>query len=116
MITIYHHLDPRLPGRMTSREFARGFMPLPRDLEMAAVVEGTDDLDAAFDRTIHRDAEHWTDAPGIVFFGDRRGRRSTREGDVFVDRSGAAFLVLPLGFQPLPSLRLPFLGGQGERV
>lgn len=114
MITIYHHLDPHLPGRMTSREFARGFAPLPRDLELAAVVEGTDDLDAAFDRTIHRDAEHWTDAPGILFFGDRRGRRSSREGDVFVDRHGEAFLVLPLGFQPLPGLRLPFLEGQAE--
>ena len=116
VITIYHHLDPRLQGRMTNREFARGFVPLTRDLELAAVVEGTDDLDEAFDRTIHRDAEHWTDEAGIVFFGDRRGRRSTREGDVFVDGHGAAFLVLPLGFQPLPGMRLPFLGGQGGRA
>jgi len=109
LITIYHHLDPHLPGRMASREFARGFVPLPCDLELAAVVEGADDLDAAFDLTIHRDAEHWTDALGIVFFGDRRGRRSSREGDVFVDGHGAAFLVLPVGFRPLPSLRLPSL-------
>ena len=94
---------------MASGEFARGFMPLTHDLELAAVVEDADDLDAAFDRTIHRDAEHWTDAPGIVFFGDRRGRRSSREGDVFVDGLGAAFLVLPVGFRPLPDLRLPFL-------
>jgi len=109
VITIYHHLDPHLPGRMASGEFARGFVPLTHDLELVAVVEGTDDLDAAFDRTIHRDAEHWTDAPGIVFFGDRRGRRSSREGDVFVDGLGAAFLVLPVCFRPLPGLRLPFL-------
>ena len=111
MITLYHHLDPRLPERMASGEFAESFVPLPRDLEMAAVVEGTDDLDAAFDRTIHRDAEHWADEAGIVCFGDRRGRRSSREGDVFVDGQGAAFLVLPLGFRPLPGLRLPFLAG-----
>ena len=109
MITIYHHLDPRLPERLANREFAGGCVPLSRDLELAAVVEGTDDLDEAFDRTVHRDAEHWTDAPGIVFFGDRRGRRSSREGDVFVDGRGAAFLVLPVGFRPLPGLRLPFL-------
>lgn len=109
MITIYHHLEPHLPGRMASREFAGGFVPLPRDLEIAALVEGTDDLDAAFDRTIHRDAEHWADEAGIVFFGDRRGRRSSREGDVFVDGLGGAFLVLPVGFQALPNLRLPFL-------
>ncbi len=94
---------------MASGEFAGGFVPLPRDLELAAVVEGTNDLDAAFDRTVHRDAEHWTDAPGIIFFGDRRGRRSSREGDVFVDGRGAAFLVLTVGFRPLPGLRLPFL-------
>ncbi len=116
MITIYHHLDPRLPGRMTNREFARGFVPLTRDLELAAVVQGTNDLDEAFDRTIHRDAEHWTDEAGIVFFGDRRGRRSTPEGDVFVEENGAAFLVLPLGFQPLPGLRLPFLSSQREII
>ncbi len=109
MITIYHHLAPRLPERLASREFAGRFAPVPCDLELAAVVERTDDLDAAFDRTVHRDAEHWTDAPGIVFFGDRRGRRSTREGDVFVDGTGAAFLVLPVGFRPLPALRLPFV-------
>ena len=109
MITVYHHLDPRLPGGMASGELAGSFVPLPRDLELAAVVEGTDDLDKAFDRTVHRDAEHWADEAGIVFFGDQRGRRSSREGDVFVDGTGTAFLVLPVGFQPLPGLRLPFV-------
>lgn len=109
MITVYHNLDPNLPVRMMDAAFQGQYAPAARDLELAGVVHGTEDLDAAFDRTVHRDGENWTDGPGVVFFGDRRGRRSSREGDVFVDGRGAAFLVLPVGFRPLPGLFLPFL-------
>ncbi len=69
----------------------------------------TDDLDEAFDRTIHRDGENWTDDPNVQFFGDRRGRRSSREGDVFVLGNGTAYLVLTTGFRVLPQVTLPFL-------
>ena len=102
MITIYHSLDPAA-HRKEPRE------PEPRELELAGIVPGTDSLDEAFDRTVHRDGENWTDDKGILFFGDRRGRRSSQEGDVFVAGDGSAYLVLALGFQRLPALRLPFL-------
>ena len=76
---------------------------------MAAAVWDTDDLAEAFDRVIHRDGENWTDNGGVTSFGDSRGRRSSQEGDVFVMGDGLAHLVLPVGFRPLPGLRLPFL-------
>lgn len=108
MITVYHSLDPSLSVRHTNGQF-EGHLPTPRELEMAGLVHGTDDPAEALDRTVHRDGENWTDQSGVTFFGDRRGRRSSQQGDVFVDGRGAAFLVLPVGFRPLPGLRLPFL-------
>ena len=99
MVTIYHHL----------RAGQNQEVPRLSDLELAAIVSGTDDLDEAFDLTIHRDGENWTDNGGVQFFGDRRSRRSSQEGDVFVLGDGTAYLVLVHGFQRLPSLRLPFL-------
>jgi hypothetical protein len=109
MVTIYHNLDPGVSARMADPAFRERYGPEPSGLELAGVVAGTDDLDAAFDHTIHRDGENWTDYAGVIFFGDRRGRRSSQEGDVFVTGDGSAFLVLSLGFHPLPDLRLPFL-------
>lgn len=109
MVTIYHNLDPHIPARMTDSTFRERYQPETVSLELAGAVTGMDDLDAAFDRTIHRDGENWTDYGGVIFFGDRRGRRSSQEGDVFVTGDGRAFLVLPLGFRALPTLRLPFL-------
>lgn len=99
MVTVYHN-----PGPAGSEQ-----EPSLQALELAGVVLQTDSLDEAFDRTIHRDGENWTDDPLVRFFGDRRGRRSSREGDVFVLGNGAAFLVLTYGFRPLPRLTLPFL-------
>lgn len=109
MITIYHNLDPALPARMTNPTFQERYQPERPGLELAGVVASGDDLDAAFDRVIHRDGENWTDNAGVAFFGDPRGRRSSQEGDVFVTGDGQAHLVLPLGFRTLPGLRLPFL-------
>ena len=99
MVTVYHNLrlEPTPAG------------PTDPALELAGIVLQTDSLDEAFDRTIHRDGENWTDDPAVRFFGDRRGRRSSREGDVFVRGDGVAFLVLTHGFEPLPGLALPFL-------
>ena len=99
MVTVYHN----------SRWEGSEQEPLLQSLELAGVVAHTDDLDEAFDRTIHRDGENWTDDPAVRFFGDRRSRRSSREGDVFVPGDGTAHLVLAVGFRPLPGLRLPFL-------
>ncbi len=99
MVTVYHNFGPAEGEREPS---------LPA-LEMAGFVLSTNDLDEAFDRTIHRDGENWTDDPGVRFFGDRRGRRSSREGDVFVRGDGTAYLVLADGFRLLPGLTLPFL-------
>ena len=100
MITEYHRLDPTAAGPDA---------PAPRDLELVAVVPGADDPADAFDRVIHRDGENWTHDPAVVVFGDPRGRRSTHDGDVLVTPDGLAHLVLPLGFRPLPALRLPYL-------
>ena len=98
MVTVYHNAAP-----------AAGEEPPLQALELAAFVLSTNGLDEAFDRTIHRDGENWTDDPFVRFFGDRRGRRSSREGDVFVLGDGAAYLVLTIGFRRLPNLMLPFL-------
>ena len=84
-------------------------MPELRDLELAGLVPGTDSLEEAFDLTIHRDGENWTDDQSVLFFGDRRSRRSSHEGDVFVLGDGRAYLVLPRGFRLLADLTLPFL-------
>ncbi len=99
MVTIYHHL----------RAGSEQETPRPAELELAGVVFGTDDLDEAFDLTIHRDGENWTDNTAVQFFGDRRSRRSSHEGDVFVLGDGTAYLVLVHGIRRLSSLRLPFL-------
>lgn len=98
MVTVYHNAAP-----------AAGQEPSLQTLELAGVVLSTSDLDEAFDHTIHRDGENWTDDPAVRFFGDRRGRRSSREGDVFVRGDGTAYLVLTHGFRLLPDFALPFL-------
>ncbi len=98
MVTIYHNI---VPGAAEE--------PFLQALELAGIALGTDDLDEAFDLTIHRDGENWTDEPSVRFFGDRRSRRSSREGDVFVLSDGMAYLVLTAGFRLLPDLALPFL-------
>ena len=98
MVTVYHNAAPDA-----------GQEPSLQALELAGIVLSTSDLDEAFDRTIHRDGENWTDDPAVRFFGDRRGRRSSREGDVFVRSDGTAYLVLIHGFRRLPDLALPFL-------
>ena len=105
MVTIYHNLCPAM-GQQT---------PRLQELELAGIVPGTDSLDEAFDLTIHRDAEHWTDDLLVQSFGDRRSRRSSQEGDVFVLGNGAAFLVLVHGFRALPGLRLPFLPNETDK-
>ena len=101
MVTIYHNLSPAAQSASET--------PHLRDLELAGVVPGTGSLEEAFDLTIHRDGENWTDDNSVLFFGDRRSRRSSHEGDVFVTGDGRAYLVLAQGFQPLPGLTLPFL-------
>ncbi len=100
MVTIYHNLDP---------DAGQQERPQPRSLELAGIVHDTNDPAEAFDRVIHRDGENWTDGAQVTAFGDRRGRRSSQEGDVFVAGDGSAHLVLPLGFRDLPGLHLPFL-------
>jgi hypothetical protein len=100
MVTIYHNLNLAAAQEDT---------PQFKDLELAGIVFGTNDLDEAFDRTIHRDGENWTDDSAVQFFGDRRSRRSSQEGDVFVLSDGAAYQVMTHGFRPLPDLALPFL-------
>ena len=109
MVTIYHSLDPEAPRRLTDPAAWERERPQARGLELAAVVQDTDDAAEAFDRVIHRDGENWTDSAGVTSFGDPRGRRSSQEGDVFVTGDGTASLVLPHGFRTLPDLRLPFL-------
>ena len=99
MVTVYHNCGPATGEQEPSLQ----------SLELAGIVVSTDDLDEAFDLTIHRDGENWTDNAEVQFFGDRRSRRSSREGDVFVQSDGMAFLVLPRGFWRLPNLALPFL-------
>jgi hypothetical protein len=101
MVTIYHHLNLVTAQKEDT--------PQLRDLELAGIVFGTSDLDEAFDRTIHRDGENWTDDNAVQFFGDRRSRRSSQEGDVFVSGDGTAYQVTMHGFRRLPSLALPFL-------
>ena len=100
MITVYHRIDS-VPET--------SFVPLPSQLELVALVTNTDDLDAAFDRVIHRDGENWTQDLVVTVIGSPRGKRSTQEGDVFVTCDGLAHLVLPLGFRHLPTLMLPCL-------
>lgn len=109
MVTIYHNLDPALSAHRRESDFWERCQPQPSGLELAGVVAGTEDLTEAFDHAIHRDGENWTDNEAVMFFGNRRGRRSSQEGDVFVSGDGMAYLVLPLGFRALPGLRLPFL-------
>ncbi len=108
MVTIYHNLNPAA--------FQEEDMPQLRDLELAGIVSGTDDLNEAFDLTIHRDGENWTDNASVQFFGDRRSRRSSQEGDVFVADDGIAYLVLVRGFRRLPGLPLPFLSGSRDKI
>jgi hypothetical protein len=107
VVTIYHNLN------LTA---AQEDTPKFRDLELAGIVFGTNDLDEAFDRTIHRDGENWTDDSVVEFFGDRRSRRSSREGDVFVLGDGTAYRVMTQGFQPLPNFTLPFLGDNTDKI
>ena len=102
MVTIYHHLNPA-----EACDGSGG--PLLKDLELVGIVPGTDSLEEAFDKTIHRDGENWTDDPSVLFFGDRRSRRSSHDGDVFVQGDGTAYRVLAQGFEALPGLKLPFL-------
>lgn len=109
MITVYHNLNPQAPSLVTDTAVGADYQPSLPDLELAALVSGTDDPTEAFDQVIHRDGENWTAYPGVEFFGDRRSRRSSQEGDVFVTGDGTAYLVLPLGFRALPGLRLPCL-------
>ena len=104
MVTVYHNL------RLDPAE------PETQDLELAGVVLHTNDLDEAFDRTIHRDGENWTDDPAVRFFGDRRSRRSSREGDVFVPGDGAAHLVLPTGSGFCRDSRCRFCEAFGTKV
>ena len=104
MVTVYHNIGLDAP-------FTEDQQPSPEDLELVAVVTGTDDPAEAFDHVIHRDGENWTADPVVLFFGDRRNRRSSREGDVFVTGDGTAHLVLPIGFKRLEGLCLPFLPG-----
>ena len=99
MVTVYHNFSPAAGEKEPSLQ----------TLELAGIVVSTDDLDEAFDLTIHRDGENWTDNTEVRFFGDRRGRRSSREGDVFVLGDGTAFLALTYGFRRLSNLALPFL-------
>lgn len=108
MIAVYHNLDYGMLSRMADPVGRACYRPTAPDLELAALVDA-DDLDLAFDRVIHRDGEAWTTEAGVVVFGDPSVRRSSLEGDVFVTADGAAYLVLPVGFRPLPGLRLPFL-------
>ena len=108
MVTVYHNLDPAAPMR-ASEPSPADYRPGAAILELAACVSGTDAPGEAFARVIHRDGENWTDTPGVASFGDRRGRRSSQEGDVFVTGDGTAYLVLPMGFRALGGLRLPFL-------
>ena len=105
MFTVYHRLDSPLisPSALT--------MPIPKDLELVAYVPNADGLADAFDHVIHRDGENWTDDPAVIVIGSPRGKRSTHEGDVLVTSEGWAHLVLPLGFEPLPKLTLPYLPG-----
>ena len=105
MFTVYHRLDS--PRGSVPEASALG----PRDLELVAVVPHADGLAEAFDHVIHRDGENWTDDPAVIVVGSPRGKRSTHEGDVLVASSGQAYLVLPLGFQCLPTLALPYLPG-----
>jgi hypothetical protein len=107
VVTIYHHLDLAAAQEDT---------PQLKNLELAGIVFGTNDLDEAFDRTIHRDGENWTDDSVVQFFGDRRSRRSSQEGDVFVLGDGTAYRVMTQGFQPLPGLALPFLGDNTDKL
>jgi hypothetical protein len=102
MITVYHRVDS---------DSEASFAPLPGHLELVALVTATEDLDEAFDYVIHRDGENWTHDPAVTVIGSPRGKRSTQEGDVFVTQDGLAYLVLPLGFRHLPTLRLPCLPG-----
>lgn len=101
MITIYHHLSVTAAQEQST--------PRLEDLELAGIVLSTNDLEEAFDLTIHRDGENWTDGSAVQFFGDRRSRRSSQEGDVFVRGDGAAYRVRAQGFERLPDLALPFL-------
>jgi hypothetical protein len=110
LISVYHNLDYGILARMADPAERDRYQPTARDLELAALVDA-DDLDLALDRVIHRDGEAWTTEAGVVVFSDPSVRRTTHDGDVFVTADGAAFLVLPVGFRPLPGLRLPFLGG-----
>ncbi|MGI4788938.1 MAG: hypothetical protein ACRYFS_08805 [Janthinobacterium lividum] len=102
MVTIYHNLA------LSNARLALD-MPQFSDLELVGIALNTDNLDEAFDLTIHRDGENWTDDNSVMFFGDRRSRRSSHEGDVFILSDGTAHLVLTQGFRHLPHLRLPFL-------
>ena len=106
MVTI---IVPNVHTCFTQAPDSGSDLPETRGLELAAVVADTDDLTEAFDRVIHRDGENWTDNPGVLSFGDPRGRRSSQEGDVFVAGDGLFFMVLAHGFRPLPSLKLPYL-------
>ncbi|BDI30636.1 hypothetical protein CCAX7_26870 [Capsulimonas corticalis] len=109
MITIYHNLDYHIATRLMAPEEQQTYQPSPHDLELAAIVP-EDDLSRAFHRTLHEEGVAWTSDRGVTIIGDPRTRRSTYDGDVLVDADGAAYLVLPVGFRALPTLRLPFLG------
>jgi len=108
VVTIYHNLNPAAFQEEDKPQFG--------DLELAGIVSGTDDLDEAFDLTIHRDGENWTDNASVQFFGDRRSHRSSQEGDVFVAGDGTAYLVLAHEFRKLLYLMLPFLSGSRDKI
>lgn len=106
MVTIYHKVNP--PDWYQAEPQKQSAPPL-QELELIGVALETNDLDEAFDLTIHRDGENWTDGSAVMVFGDRRSRRSSQEGDVFVTGEGTAHLVLTQGFKPLLGMLLPFL-------
>jgi hypothetical protein len=57
-------------------------------------------LDQVFERTNHVDTA-WTDNPEVVWYATDRPLRSTSVGDVIVDASGRAWMVMPSGFKLL---------------
>jgi hypothetical protein len=93
---VYHAKDPLAMAVPRPYHWLRD-----RDVHYRHVADIAAPLEQVFERTNHHGA-NWTHNPEILWYDARLPPRSTSVGDVFVScETGRAWMVLPVGFQPL---------------